>query len=120
MSGHSPSSDDTASAEAAVASAPPVLRLEAVSRTYGSGPAAVEALKDIDLEFQCGEFVVILGPSGSGKTTLLNLIGGIEAPTDGRILLSGNDIQPGGDSDGAGERGDHCRTRRRTLCSAQS
>ncbi len=92
MSGHSPSSDDTASAEAAVASAPPVLRLEAVSRTYGSGPAAVEALKDIDLEFQCGEFVVILGPSGSGKTTLLNLIGGIEAPTDGRILLSGNDI----------------------------
>ncbi|MHA7653752.1 ABC transporter ATP-binding protein [Mycobacterium sp. ML4] len=63
-----------------------------MSRLYGSGPTAVEALKDVNLEIWPGEFVVILGPSGSGKTTLLNLVGGIEAPTGGRILVSGNNI----------------------------
>ena len=68
------------------------MRLEAVGRTYGSGPTAVDALKEVDLEIPSGEFVVLLGPSGSGKTTLLNLVGGIEKPSCRRILLSGKDI----------------------------
>ena len=70
----------------------PLIVLEAVGRRYGEGPTAVDALKDVNLEVQPGEFVVILGPSGSGKTTLLNLIGGIDSPTAGRVVVSGQDI----------------------------
>ncbi len=70
----------------------PLVVLEAVGRRYGEGPTAVDALKDVNLEVQPGEFVVILGPSGSGKTTLLNLIGGIDSPTAGRVVVSGQDI----------------------------
>lgn len=92
MSGHLPSSDVPPAVEATVVPGTVALRLEAVSRLYGSGPTAVEALKDVNLEIWPGEFVVILGPSGSGKTTLLNLVGGIEAPTCGRILVSGKNI----------------------------
>jgi putative ABC transport system ATP-binding protein len=88
---HSPA-DLEAAAEAAAESGYAALRLERVGRTYGSGPTAVQALKDVDLEVWPGEFVVLLGPSGSGKTTLLNLVGGIEEPTGGRILMAGNDI----------------------------
>lgn len=86
------SADLAAVAEAAAASGHPAVRLERVGRIYGSGPAAVEALKDVDLEIWPGEFVVLLGPSGSGKTTLLNLVGGIEEPTGGRIEVAGTDI----------------------------
>lgn len=84
--------DLAAVAEAAAASGHPAVRLERVGRTYGSGPAAVEALKGVDLEIWPGEFVVLLGPSGSGKTTLLNLVGGIEEPTGGWIEVAGTDI----------------------------
>jgi putative ABC transport system ATP-binding protein len=86
------SSDRAAGAQAAGASGHPALRLERVGRTYGSGPTAVDALKDVELEIWPSEFVVILGPSGSGKTTLLNLVGGIEEPTAGRILVAGEEI----------------------------
>ena len=86
------SSDVPVETEAAATSERPVLRLEAVGRRYDVGPTTVDALKDVDLSVWPGEFVVLLGPSGSGKTTLLNLVGGIEEPTCGRILVSGKDI----------------------------
>src|SRR5262245_41804192 len=84
--------DEARAAKAAAASGLPAVRCEAVGRIYGSGQTTVNALKDVDLEIGSGEFVVLLGPSGSGKTTLLNLVGGIEEPTHGRILVAGTDI----------------------------
>jgi putative ABC transport system ATP-binding protein len=70
----------------------PAIRLSAVDKTYGSGDVAVHALKGVDLEVARGQFVVILGPSGSGKTTLMNVIGGMEPPTAGRVIIAGRDI----------------------------
>jgi putative ABC transport system ATP-binding protein len=70
----------------------PAVRLEGIHKTYGRGDVAVHALRGIDVEIPAGELVVVLGPSGSGKTTLLNLVGGIEAPTAGRIVVAGRDI----------------------------
>ncbi len=74
------------------AAAAPAIRLEAVEKTYGSGEVAVHALRGVDVEIAAGQLVVILGPSGSGKTTLLNLVGGIESPSGGRIVVGGRDI----------------------------
>ncbi len=62
------------------------------SKTYGEGATAVHAIRDVNLEINPGEFTVILGPSGSGKTTLLNLVGGIDDPTEGKVLVSGSDV----------------------------
>jgi putative ABC transport system ATP-binding protein len=70
----------------------PAIRLAGVEKTYGSGEVAVHALKGVDLEVASGQFVVILGPSGSGKTTLMNVIGGMEPPTAGEVLIAGRDI----------------------------
>jgi putative ABC transport system ATP-binding protein len=66
--------------------------LQAVCRDYQMGEVQIKALCDIDLTIKRGEFIVILGPSGSGKTTLLNLLGGIDSPTSGHILIDGVDI----------------------------
>ncbi len=66
--------------------------LEDVVKTYRMGEVEVTALNHTDLVLDRGEFVVILGPSGSGKTTLLNLIGGIDSPSAGRIVIDGEDI----------------------------
>ncbi len=63
-----------------------------MTRAYGQGPTAVHALTNVDLELAAGDLIVVLGPSGSGKTTLLNLVGGIEPPTEGRVVLSGDDL----------------------------
>jgi len=70
----------------------PSISLTEVSKTYGSGATRVDALSDVSLDVMPGEFIVFLGPSGSGKTTLLNLIGGLDTPTSGRIVVSGVDI----------------------------
>ncbi|HEX9092652.1 MAG TPA: ATP-binding cassette domain-containing protein, partial [Coriobacteriia bacterium] len=66
--------------------------LEDVVKTYTMGEVTVTALNHTDLALKRGEFVAILGPSGSGKTTLLNLLGGIDSPTEGSIVIDGEDI----------------------------
>jgi ABC-type lipoprotein export system ATPase subunit len=66
-----------------------VVRLEGVSKIYQRGAATIKALQGISLKVAPGEFVAIMGPSGSGKSTLLNLIGGLDRPTDGEILING-------------------------------
>ena len=63
-----------------------------VVKTFGQGDTAVKALDDVSVEIREGEFFTLLGPSGCGKTTLLRLIAGFEMPTDGLILLDGQDI----------------------------
>ncbi len=66
--------------------------LRGVSKTYAMGDVAVNALDGVDLDIGRGEFVAVLGPSGSGKTTLLNLLGGLDSPTSGSIVVDGEDI----------------------------
>ncbi len=68
-----------------------VLRGVGLGRRYGSGQTAVEALAGVDVEVRAGHLTVVRGPSGSGKTTLLNLLGGLDRPTSGRVLL-GDDV----------------------------
>ena len=78
----------------------PVIRAEALSRTFGSGGAnETHALSDVSLDVYAGELVVVRGPSGSGKTTLLNLLGGLDRPTGGRVLLGDHDLSTAGEDD---------------------
>jgi putative ABC transport system ATP-binding protein len=69
-----------------------VLEVQALTKRYGTGDVAVEALRGIDLSFADGEFVVLLGPSGSGKSTFLNIVGGLEPATSGTVRYRGTDL----------------------------
>lgn len=69
-----------------------ILKVEGLYKTYGKGETAVEALKNINFTVGEGEFVVIVGPSGSGKSTLLHLIGGVDKPSKGKVILDDIDI----------------------------
>ena len=69
-----------------------LIEMQAVSRSYDVGDTIVTALDGVSLSVEEGEFVVVLGPSGSGKTTLLNMIGALDSPTTGRIVIDGRDI----------------------------
>ena len=69
-----------------------ILKFDNVSKGFGEGTAHTEVLKNIDLEVQEGEFLVLLGFSGSGKTTLINLMAGLETPTQGKVTFKGSQI----------------------------
>jgi putative ABC transport system ATP-binding protein len=75
---------------------PTTVMLEHVGRRYRIGSNVVDALRDVDLEIDQGEFAVVLGPSGSGKTTLLNIVGALDAATSGRVTVAGRDISGAG------------------------
>ncbi len=81
--------------------------LTGLKKTFGTGDAAVHALKGVDLEIASGELVVILGPSGSGKTTLCNIIGGIESATSGSVVVAGEEISGRDPGDLSTFRRDH-------------
>lgn len=69
-----------------------LLEVKSISKTYGSGEAAVHALKDMNFSVSKGEFVAIVGESGSGKSTLLNMVGALDTPTSGKVFIDGKDI----------------------------
>lgn len=69
-----------------------IVKFEHVSKIYGDGDHELRALDDVDLTLEQGKFIVILGPSGAGKSTLLNLLGGLDVPTSGKIIVDGKDI----------------------------
>ncbi len=69
-----------------------VVRVENLNKSYGKGNTKVEALKDVSLSIRQGEFIAIVGASGSGKSTLLHLLGGVDKPTLGKVLIDGIDI----------------------------
>ncbi len=83
----------------------PVLELKNVWKVYGEGTAKVEALREVNLSIENGQFVSIMGRSGSGKSTLLNSIGCLDVPTTGKIYLDGVDISSLSDSELAQIRG---------------
>lgn len=69
-----------------------LLEVASLSKTYGIGETAVEALKDVSFSVPKGEFVAVVGQSGSGKSTLLNMLGALDVPTKGNIFIDGKDI----------------------------
>ena len=69
-----------------------ILKTENLKKTYGSGEAKVEALRGVDLTVNKGEFLSIVGTSGSGKSTLLHMLGGLDRPTEGKVIIDGKDI----------------------------
>jgi putative ABC transport system ATP-binding protein len=69
-----------------------ILEVKNLSKIYGKGETAVKALDDVSFSIKKGEFVCIIGPSGSGKSTLLHLLGGVDRPTSGNVLIDNTDI----------------------------
>ena len=69
-----------------------ILRVENLTKTYGKGDTLVKALDNVSFTVDKGEFVAIIGASGSGKSTLLHLLGGVDRPTSGRIIVDKEDV----------------------------
>ncbi len=69
-----------------------ILKIDHLTKTYGAGDTTVRALDDVSFEVPDGQFLAIVGPSGSGKSTLLHLIGGVDRPTYGKVIIDGTDL----------------------------
>ena len=69
-----------------------ILRCEGIKKVYGTGNNKVAALQKVDLSVEKGEFVAIVGASGSGKSTLLHILGSVDKPTEGKVIIEGTDI----------------------------
>ena len=69
-----------------------ILRVENLTKIYGKGENEVRALDDVSFSVNKGEFIAVIGPSGSGKSTLLHILGGVDRPTSGRVLMDGRDV----------------------------
>jgi putative ABC transport system ATP-binding protein len=74
------------------ATAPPVIELRNVTKTYGTGQAAVQAMRGVDLRIEGGDFVAVMGPSGSGKSTCMNILGCLDTPTSGSYRFEGIEV----------------------------
>ena len=84
-----------------------LISLRNLTKTYQRGVERIEVLRSIDLDIEAGDFVALMGPSGSGKSTLLNLIGGLDAPSGGQILVGGQRIDAMSSAQLAGWRSNH-------------
>ena len=69
-----------------------LLEVNAICKTYGTGETAISALKNVNFTVSKGEFVAVVGESGSGKSTLLNMIGALDIPTSGNVIIDGKNI----------------------------
>jgi putative ABC transport system ATP-binding protein len=70
----------------------PVIKTERLTKTYGSGNTRVDALKEVSVSIDKGEYIAIIGPSGSGKSTFMNLLGCLDKPTNGIIRIENTDV----------------------------
>jgi putative ABC transport system ATP-binding protein len=71
----------------------PIIRLRGVTKTFGSGPTAFQALKGVDLDIAAHDFVAVMGPSGSGKSTTMNILGCLDIPTAGEFIFKGVHVE---------------------------
>ena len=76
-----------------------ILRVEHLSKVYGTGDNCVKALDDISFSVEKGAFISIIGPSGSGKSTLLHILGGVDRPTSGKVYMNGQDVYAGSEDE---------------------
>jgi putative ABC transport system ATP-binding protein len=88
-----PPADAQRASAARAATTAPLIRLRGVTKTYGQGQAALQALNGVDLDITAGDFVAVMGPSGSGKSTVMNIVGCLDVPTSGAYLFQGAHVE---------------------------